>query len=145
MVRPGQSVQEIFFLLSEVIQNSTFHRDHRLDFMVSKLRLSEGRLPVAKVTEELDIGERQLERLSTRHLGLAPKTFARIIRLQSVLRCFIASPNCKLAGIATDFGYADQTHMARDFTQFGGGITPLQYRESLAHVGFVLASASGPR
>jgi len=145
MLRPGQSVQEIFFFLSEIIQSSIFHRDHRLDFMISKLRVNEGRLAVAKVTEELDIGERQLERLSTQHLGLSPKTFARIVRLQSVLRCFISSPSGKLAGIATDFGYADQAHMARDFTQFGGGITPLQYRRSLAHVGFVLESAAGSR
>ena len=112
--------------------------------MVSRLRQQRGLLAVAKVTQELDISERHLERLSNQQLALSPKTFARIVRLQSVLRRFIASPEERLADIATDFGYVDQTHMARDFTHFGG-ITPLEYRRSLAHVGFVLETGDTAR
>ena len=144
LLRPGQSVAEIFFLLGRILETSNSDRDQRLDLMVSMLRRDNGRIAVAKVTEELEMSERHLERLSGQNLALSPKTFARIVRLQSVLRRFITSPEERLADTATDFGYVDQTHMGRDFTHFGG-ITPLQYRRSIADVGFVLESGCAPR
>ena len=105
--------------------------------MVSNMREKSGQVSMPCIAEGLGMSERQLERLSHQQLGFTPKTFARIARLQAVLRHLIANPETKLVDVASNFGYSDQTHMTRDFTRFGR-ITPVMYRRSLQHVGFVL-------
>ncbi|WP_375595761.1 helix-turn-helix transcriptional regulator [Algihabitans albus] len=77
---------------------------------------------VAAVAELLGVGTRRLQQAARRELGLSPKEIARLLRHQQALE-MIASRPTSLAQIAQDAGYADQSHMTREFAAFGA-ITP---------------------
>jgi AraC-like DNA-binding protein len=70
-------------------------------------------LPI--VAMRAGIGVRQLERRFLIDVGMTPKTFARIARLQRALACIAAG--VPLADAAIACGYYDQPHMARDFAR----------------------------
>lgn len=58
--------------------------------------------------------------------GLAPKSFARVQRLQQVLK---APAQCALADLAQQAGYSDQAHLQRDFLALTG-LTPQAWRRA---------------
>jgi Helix-turn-helix domain len=69
------------------------------------------------------VGPRQLRRLFARHVGLAPKVFARIVRFQAALRILHASPSADWSSAVVGAGYFDQPHLLREFRQFHGRLT----------------------
>ncbi|MEO8185241.1 MAG: helix-turn-helix transcriptional regulator [Deltaproteobacteria bacterium] len=83
---------------------------------------------VREVAERVELSERQLGRRFGDRVGLAPKTFARVRRLQR-------AANALSAGIApceaaTLVGYADQAHFTRDASEIAG-ITPSALRREV--------------
>ena len=58
-------------------------------------------------------------------VGLSPKAYARVRRLQAALRQLAAGP-ISGARIAADVGYFDQAHFVREFRSFTA-MTPTQY------------------
>jgi AraC-like DNA-binding protein len=62
-----------------------------------------------------------------RAVGLAPKTYLRVLRFQSALRVLRRHQAVSLAALAVDAGYSDQAHFNRDFIEFTG-VTPMTYR-----------------
>jgi AraC-like DNA-binding protein len=62
-------------------------------------------------------------------VGLTPKHFYRVKRFTAVLRQLAGPSAANLAAIAVSAGYADQSHLTREFKDFAG-IPPTQYRPS---------------
>lgn len=60
--------------------------------------------------------------------GLAPKRHADVLRLQRVLHAAPVRPSW--AALAADAGYADQSHLSRQFMRLAG-MTPGQYRRGV--------------
>lgn len=79
--------------------------------------LDSGR-PVAATADELGLGARQLHRRCLNAFGYGPKTLARILRLQRALA--LARGGTAFADTATEAGYADQAHLARDVKELAG-------------------------
>ncbi|BBN83765.1 hypothetical protein PA25_37500 [Pseudoalteromonas sp. A25] len=73
------------------------------------------------------ISQRQLERQFKQWLGITPKHFQRIIRVQKTLNTLKKKPFLSLAQVATMNGFADQSHMTKELKQIAL-ITPKQYR-----------------
>jgi AraC-like DNA-binding protein len=61
--------------------------------------------------------------------GLAPKAYARLLRLQQVLLGLSGRTAPSMALLAHETGYADQAHFQRDFREFTG-MTPLAWRRA---------------
>jgi transcriptional regulator GlxA family with amidase domain len=80
------------------------------------VREGQGRIPMSAVAETVQLSQRHLERLCLSTVGLRPKEFARVTRLQAVVRRLITEPRPKLADCAAEFGFTDQTHMTREFS-----------------------------
>lgn len=70
------------------------------------------------VAMEVGLGERQLERLFAERVGLGPKRFARVMRLQRALEA-----PADLATLALRAGYADASHVVREIRSLCG-VTP---------------------
>ena len=83
-------------------------------------------LRVADLAAAVGRGPRTLERGFREHVGLAPKVFLRVARLQGVLRALRAGRVRSWAGAALDGGFADQAHLTREFLDLAG-CTPTQY------------------
>src|SRR5579859_3473145 len=65
----------------------------------------------------------------TAQVGLGPKRFARVQRLQRVVRDLDGCSAVDWAGVAARYGYADQSHLVAEFGQLAG-VTPTEYLRS---------------
>jgi AraC-like DNA-binding protein len=74
--------------------------------------------PVRRVASMVGLSERQLERLFNLRAGLAPKAFARILRVRRAL--ISARRGGSLAAAAAAHGFADQAHFNRDVRSLTG-------------------------
>jgi AraC-like DNA-binding protein len=86
--------------------------DRRLTAGVTAIFASQGCATVAELACAAATTERTLRRIFKQQVGLTPKCFARIVRLQAVIRRLETQPDW--AQLAADFGYADQSHLIRE-------------------------------
>jgi AraC-like DNA-binding protein len=93
----------------------------------SAVRALQHGMPLARVTEQLGLLPRTLARRFSRQVGITPKRFARLQRLQRILgdACQSAAPDWRT--LAMEHGYTDQSHMVHEFREMTG-ITPSGYK-----------------
>lgn len=84
------------------------------------IRKAEGFLSIEELSEQVYISKRQLEREFKNKLGITPKMFMRLSRLNKVHQLLNSGYNLAYTDIAHDMGYADQSHFIRDFKNFTG-------------------------
>lgn len=103
--------------------------DGHADFRRALGRLSEtdGAASIESIARELGVSTRQVDRLFARHVGIAPKAIARVLRFQKAMRGLMRVPDGSLAELAQDAGYFDQAHFIKDFKRMTGGV-PRGYR-----------------
>ncbi len=80
---------------------------------VAAILRSPAEADLASLASQVGISVRQLERRFAAEVGLSPKTFARMARLQMALS--LISAGQPLSDVAVASGYYDQSHMTRDF------------------------------
>lgn len=88
---------------------------------ISRINSNHGDVRVRDLALSCNLSERQLERLFFERVGLTPKRYARIQRFRSVLSHLedpSDSQRPKLADVAALYGYADQSHLVREFKDF---------------------------
>jgi len=90
------------------------------------LQQAGGRARVSLIAGSLGLGCRQLERRFKTHVGISPKFFGRLVRLQRALRLLSVRVGSG-AELALECGYHDQAHMIREFRELTGQ-TPTAYR-----------------
>lgn len=79
---------------------------------------------VEVVAAQLGVTARHLRRAFVEHVGVAPKEFARGVRLQRAIKTSARSSDWSM--IAHDAGYYDQAHLIGDFRELVG-LTPVAY------------------
>ena len=89
---------------------------------------SGGRMSVRDLVDRTGIGERRIERMFDKYVGVSPKVFSRIVRFRGVVRSIEAADSFGLLDTALSFGYFDQSHMIHEFNEFAG-TSPLAYFE----------------
>ncbi|HEX7878370.1 MAG TPA: helix-turn-helix domain-containing protein, partial [Candidatus Eisenbacteria bacterium] len=87
---------------------------------VALLLQSRGRRRVDDVASRLAVPRRRLERLFARDLGIRPKLFARIARLNHALARLEREERDGAVDAALAAGYFDQSHMSREFRNVAG-------------------------
>ncbi len=96
-----------------------------LEFAVQRLLAHPHDLRLAAVAAECGITPRYLHQLFLAFVGVSPKQFLKIARLQRSFACLHRFPD-SLTAVAYTSGYFDQSHFIRDFKAFTG-LTPSQY------------------
>jgi len=89
-----------------------------LEAAVAALVASGGRAPVREVARRLGASERRLERAFREHVGLPPKLFSRVVRLERARRSLAGGASQLEAALAA--GYHDQAHLHRDCRALAG-------------------------
>ena len=69
---------------------------------------------VAEVAAALGSSERRLQRAFSRHLGVAPKHVARVVRVRRLVELLESTTDLDLANAAVRAGFYDQSHMTND-------------------------------
>jgi AraC-like DNA-binding protein len=98
---------------------------------------------IADIVRSTGYSHRAVATLFHRVMGTTPKKYARLLRLQRVLRLATrdARPWAEVAELA---GYSDQPHFTREFREFTG-VTPEQYRRARPTAAHHVAVARGAR
>ena len=74
-----------------------------------------GQIRLGTLAEELNLSQRQLERLFAAEVGVNAKTLSRLIRFEEIHNRLWLDPNVSLAQLAYELGFADQAHLTREF------------------------------
>ncbi len=93
--------------------------DARVVAAVQAIRASHGAVMVDELVYDLAMTPRTMQRLFARQVGISPKLLGRIVRFQRVFTAWRADPR-RLARVAAECGYFDQSHLVRDFRDFAG-------------------------
>lgn len=91
-----------------------------------QLARSHGGIGIAALAGEIGCSRKHLATQFHEHVGLAPKTIARILRFQQALQLVNRADRPDWAEIAQAAGYFDQAHFSRDFRRLSG-LTPGAY------------------
>lgn len=118
---------------------------------------ADGRITLGALAAKMDCSHRTMIAQFRAHVGLTPKTAARLLRFDRAVRALNAAsrrrsgapggkPFIEIAGkgvraaniawadVATDCGYFDQPHFIREFRQFAGA-TPAEFLRTTADIG----------
>jgi AraC-like DNA-binding protein len=82
--------------------------------------------PITQLAADLGVGERRLQLVFKRHVGLSPKLLSRMVRFQRTLP-WVRDPGASLTDVAYACGYFDQAHFVHEFVEFAG-CSPSAYR-----------------
>ena len=84
-------------------------------------------LPVSVLASRAGMSRRSFERLFREQLNCSPNAYLKQVRVNAVCRSLLDSRH-SLAEIAAGCGFADQSHMTREFRKLVG-VTPRAYRQ----------------
>ncbi len=91
--------------------------------------LRAARLSIPELARELAIGQRQLERLYQSQVGMSPKQYSLLLRVESArqaLKRIRLQPSFTIADLAAELGFFDQSHFIHEFSAVTG-TTPYAY------------------
>lgn len=113
------------FLLSQLSDSGS--NNALVTHAVNIIHTQNGLVPVAQLAASTGTTERQLQRKFEEQIGISPKRYAGITRMQYALRMLRKkSGDLSLAGIACESGFFDQAHLTREMKGLSG-LTPGQY------------------
>lgn len=95
---------------------------------VRMIERARGRIRVRALAAALGIGERRLEQIFHRHVGLSPKAVCRIARFRSTVSLLQREPRRAWSDLAYEGGFYDQSHLVNEF-QALAGLAPGDFRE----------------
>jgi AraC-like DNA-binding protein len=86
----------------------------------NEVEQTHGAIRVSALAEKLGRSRRHLTTRFREHVGLGPKTFARVVRFGRAVDVLRSGDAESFAEVAHECGYFDQAHLNRDFRQFAG-------------------------
>ena len=107
-------------------------RDALIPASLRMLREGEGNLPIPELARELAISQRQLERLYQNQVGMSPKQYSQLLRVETARLALKQLDDQSTARLAAELGFYDQAHFIREFSAVIG-MTPYAYRKRSRH------------
>lgn len=111
-----------------------------VDHVVHQIRAARGNVRIEEIAARVGKSRRQVERSFLETVGMTSKLYASIVRLEHAADLIRAQTQLALADVAVAAGYADQSHMTRDFVRLArtsparlrqGDVAFLQYNGAL--------------
>ena len=96
---------------------------------VAKLESVRGDERIERLAASAHLGIRQFQARFSASVGMTPKQFARIVRLQAMLKA-LDQGTAPLAELALEMGFSDQAHATRDLSRVTG-MTPAKLLRAL--------------
>jgi AraC-like DNA-binding protein len=93
--------------------------DPMVTWMWRQLEISHGRARIADLVDETGRSHRHVTSRFQAQVGLTPKAAASVLRFEHAASV-VSSGRTTLTDVAAACGYADQSHLTRDFTRLAG-------------------------
>jgi AraC-like DNA-binding protein len=109
---PARAVQVMYSAIMARVPTDTksASRSALVDRALRRLDAGDGR--IASVAQDLGVSDRHLRRMFLEDVGMTPKHYARITRLQ---RAVSSRRSASWVAAAYEAGFHDQSHLTRDF------------------------------
>ncbi|MEH2505069.1 AraC-like DNA-binding protein [Bradyrhizobium sp. AZCC 1578] len=113
--------QDRFDLVEDFVAGRASHRPSpEIAFAYGRLARSAGSVRITALAREIGWSRKHLVDRFRAEIGLAPKPVARMMRFHEACRLARTGAGSGWAGIAAESGYADQAHLAREFSTLAG-------------------------
>lgn len=96
---------------------------------IQLMNKNKGISPISKIAQKLDYSPRKIERLFRSQVGISPKEYSRILRIDAARTYMKHQQNMSLADIAYHLEFYDQAHFIHQFKQVVG-MTPREYTKT---------------
>lgn len=106
----------------------TLDVNRTVDAAVRAILRARGNLSIATLAPALGVTRQYLARAFALHVGVPPKTFARVARVRNVLARARAGATLNWSSLALDAGYYDQAHLAGEVKALTGH-TPSEWMD----------------
>jgi len=100
--------------------------DRTVDAAVAAILRSGGNLSIAPLAPALGVTRQHLARAFALHVGVSPKTFARVARVRRVLAKARVAATVDWTALALDAGFYDQAHLSGEVRELTGR-TPTEW------------------
>jgi AraC-like DNA-binding protein len=114
------------WLLQRLTQGKT--ADKLVWHSLGKIQQQNGLLSMEGLAQHLNISQRQLERLYQIQVGVTPKLYARLLRVENARQALKQITAFSLTDLGLQLGFYDQSHFIREFKAIVG-MTPGGYIE----------------
>lgn len=95
-------------------------RNQLVQQLAQFIRHHKGLLTQHDLISEIPVSARQLQRAFKQQLGISPKEYMRIERLNAVHEYMLGHPKPKLTELGYEYGFADQSHFIKEFRALTG-------------------------
>ncbi|RMF56132.1 MAG: AraC family transcriptional regulator [Calditrichaeota bacterium] len=130
---PEKTIVAEKFLLTNLNQNLTSQHIQKSLELINKKK---GVMRVSELAEEVGISERQLQRLFRNRIGVSPKDYCKIVRVNSYIEYFLEKGSAvDWMDLVVEYNYHDQPHLINEVKAIAK-LSPkklLQYRDTLYH------------
>jgi len=110
-----------FDLVEDFVANRACHSPSpEIEFAYRRLARSRGGARITALAKDIGWSRKHLVNRFRSELGLAPKPIARLMRFHEACRLAQTETTSGWAAIAAESGYADQAHLAREFSDLAG-------------------------
>jgi AraC-like DNA-binding protein len=107
------------------------HGFHPVQVAAAGILARHGQVHLDELVREAGLSQRQFERKFIEQVGMGPKLYCRVGRLNYALRLKEAQPDRPWTDITYQAGYFDQMHLVRDFKLLAGA-TPSEFFRLIA-------------
>jgi AraC-like DNA-binding protein len=121
--QPRQRFQILEHALVGLLSRSSGIRE---EIAVAVDKLSAPGVEVSDVAQYVQLSHRRFIELFTEQVGMTPKRYARVRRLQHALGLLTGQGSPAWTDIALESGYFDQAHLCRDWVEFTG-LSPTEF------------------
>jgi len=118
-----QRLDVVESLLKSAIERPLPRGHQEMSWAIAQIERSAGTVPIRTLAQALRWSERRLQRAFTAQVGISAKTFARLVRFETLMTRVQTHPEERWVDQALALGFADQSHLVRDVRQFSG-VTP---------------------
>ena len=113
--------QHRFDVVEDFVADRACHSPSpEIKFAYRRLARSRGGARIAELAKDIGWSRKHLVNRFRSELGLAPKPIARLMRFHEACRLAQTEAMGGWAAIAAESGYADQAHLAREFSELAG-------------------------
>ncbi len=112
--------------LKLLAENKREFEFRRIGSVIEYIRKNKGNVGINDLSSLSCLSRKQFERIFLEYIGISPKQYLKIIRLQSSIDLKSRKPAISLTNLAFESGYYDQSHFINDYRVMTG-ITPKQF------------------
>ncbi len=111
------------------LEQSRYNTDLKLLQLITHFIFThKGNVRLDLLIKHFNTNYKKIERLFHKYMGMSPKSYLRIIRINACIDIHKLNETCNLTALAIDHGFFDQSHLTKEFKRVTS-LTPKQFFE----------------